>query len=334
MIDRLYEINRVLVAARVLSGAGPAAPIPLDSIIRVCRDSALDGRMPDHGRTIEYVAALGMLIIDGNEARLPSEALDFLSLNPENYFELTEEQVKVLARKHYLGGTFAGQCREVLKKFSWSDESQRLVWSEFDDSGLGTSYWLVDHLCQLRVLVRTSTGFESAEDATQAVANFVEEPKGLTEEKLRQMILEKEAVGDIGEELVMVYERERLRVAHRVVEAHCVRRVSRIRVNAGYDIESFDDEASTGVFDRFIEVKAARGKDLRFFWTENEMKVAEQLRDRYWIYFLGGIDASGRTSSMRPLLFQDPMQSIMNNTEITRSAQGLLVQGKLRGEAV
>lgn len=334
MINRLYEINRVLVAARTLTGGVPASTIPLDSIIRVCRDSVVRGRLPDHEQTIRFVAAVGMLAVDGSAVRLLSDGLDFLSLNPENYIELTDEQVKVLARKQYFDGFFAKPCRRALKGFSWSEELQRLVWSELDDAALDTEPWLMDHLCQLQVLTRTATGYETAQAATQAVLNFIEEPKGMTEEKLRQMLLEKEAVGDIGEELAVVFERNRLMAAGRVVEAHCVRRISRVRVNAGYDVESFGEEMATGVFDRFIEVKAARGKDLRFFWTENEMNVAEQLRDRYWIYFIGGIDAASRTSSVQPLLFQDPLQSIMHNTDVSKTAQGLLVQGKIRGAQV
>lgn len=332
MIERLYEINRVLSAARTLAGGGPARPIPIDSIIRLCRDRVVGGRLPDHELAIQFASVLGMLSIDGREVQLLSEGSDFLSLNPENYVELSDEQIKVLSRKKYLDGSFSMDCRRVLKAFSWDDDRRRLVWSELDDAALETTPWLLGHLCQLRVLTRTATGYETTPDATPTAVNFIEEPEGLTEEKLRQMLLEKEAVGDIGEELAMAFEQNRLKAADRVVEAHCVRRISHSRVNAGYDIESFRGDSTTDVFDRFIEVKAARGRDVRFFWTENEMKVAERLRGQYWIYFLGGIDTTSRTCSVQPLLFEDPLISILKDASFSKLAQGgLLVQGNIRG---
>ncbi len=330
MIERLYEINRVLLAVRTLSGGETETQIPIDAIVRLCRDRVIEGRLPDHELAIQFASVLGMLVIEGGEVRLLSDGNDFLSLNPQNYAELTDEQIMVLRRRQYLDGSFSEQCKRVLKEFFWDEAQQRLVWSELDDAALEATPWLLDHLCQLRVLVRTGTGYETTVDATQTVLNFIEESKGLTEEKLRQMLLEKEAVGDVGEELALAFEQNRLKTTGRVVEARCVRRISRVRVNAGYDIESFT--AAVDVFDRFIEVKAARGLEIRFFWTENEMKVAEKLRDKYWIYFFGGIDATSRTCLTQPVLFQDPLHSIMNDANFSKSPQGLLVQGKIRAE--
>lgn len=332
MIDRLGEINRILLALRTLSGAGPLDRVPLHSAIQLCRDNVLEGRLPDHDQTVRYVVATGMALLDGEHIQLTDDGLDFLSLNSKAFFGLTSEQARVLARKHYLGGTFQGECRAVFKSFSWSAEKERLTWSELDDAGMCVSSWVLDHLCQLELLTRTPGGFETHSAATAQVMNFVEEPMGLTEEKLRQLLREKEAVGDIGEALVTTFERERLGAVGGIVESHCVRRVSQFRVNAGYDIESFDGQSTTGVFNRFIEVKAARGAELRFFWTENEMKVAEQLRARYWIYFQGGIDAASRSASFKPLMFRDPIESIINDAQITKSPQGFLVQSRVRGE--
>lgn len=331
MIDQLNELNRVLSVAHALSGAGAARKIPIDSVVRMCKDSVLGGQMPDHALTVQFAMHIGLLEGQGEEVGLSGEGLDFLSLNSSNFFELTDEQRHVLRRKQYLGGAFAAPCREVFAAFAWSDDPPRLTWSELDDATLASSPWLLEHLCQLGLLTRTETGFESTEEAGQVIAAFIEEPKGLTEEKLRQMLLEKEAVGDIGEELALSYERARLMAAGRVVEAHCVRRISRLRVNAGYDVESFNDAAPSGIYDRFVEVKAARGKELRFFWTENEMKVAEALGQRYWIYFFGGVDAASRATAFEPLTFQDPLQSILKSSDITKSPQGYLVQARLSG---
>jgi hypothetical protein len=82
----------------------------------------------------------------------------------------------------------------------------------------------------------------------------------------------------------------------------------------------------------FIEAKGSRGADLRFFWSENEMKVAEELGPRYWIYFQGGIDKNSGTARNRVLLFQNPLETILRHTAVTTTRHGLLVEGRLRGD--
>ena len=85
------------------------------------------------------------------------------------------------------------------------------------------------------------------------------------------------------------------------VEAHCVRRISNVRVNAGYDIESFDGPSPPVAYDRFIEVKGAKSDKLRFFWSDNEIKVAKKLGKRYWIYFQGSVDVKNGVARDEPI---------------------------------
>jgi len=197
---------------------------------------------------------------------------------------------------------------------------------------LDSPAWVLDHLCQLGVLRRIENGYETTETMSPAAVSFLEEPKGLTEERLRAMLLEKQAIGDIGEKLITRYERARLAAAGAIVESHCVRRIGNIRVNAGYDVDSFDGISATKVFDRFIEVKAAKSKDLHFFWTENEIRVAEKLGEHYWIYFLGGVSAMTGTASQMPLMFQNPLTTILEDANISKTPQGFIVEGKIRGD--
>jgi hypothetical protein len=86
-------------------------------------------------------------------------------------------------------------------------------------------------------------------------------------------------------------------------------------------------------FDRFIEVKGSRSPDLRFIWTENEMRVAKKFKDRYWIYFQGGIDLKNRSAKNEPVLFQNPIDTLHKDARIKMTPYGLVVEGKLRGAA-
>lgn len=330
MIERLDELNRVLDAAIALGGAGPGQSFPLDSLLRVCRSNVRHGLLPNHEQSVQFASSLGLLRRIGSDLQITDSGLLFMSFNPARYYELTPEQAWYLARHHYLGGTFAEDCRKVFRSFAVSDNPPKLVWSEVDDGAIDAEAWLLSHLCQLNLISRVDSGYESSPTSAVALLNFVDEPKGLTEERLRELLLEREALGDVGEQLAMAFERRRLIEAGHVVEAHCIRRISKLRVNAGYDLESFDGQAPSGSFDRFIEVKASRSNELRFYWTENEMKVAQQLGTRYWIYYFGGVNESGDTD-LPPILFQDPMQCVMNNNELTKMAQGLFVQGKRAG---
>lgn len=330
MIERVNEINRLLLAIRSL-GSGPEQQIPLGSVLRICAESVQGGMLPDHMLTIEYASVTGLVSTAGDFIRLTEGGAEFIELNPGDYYELTLEQRQVLARNHYLGGTHQAAARAALSGFHFSTQQDRLVWSELDDSPLECPAWILDHLCQLDVLSRTETGYETTEDMSAVAVGFLEEPRGLTEEKLRAILADKAAIGDIGERLVLKFERDRLSTAGAIVESHCVRRIGNVRVSAGYDIESFDGLSQSKLFDRFIEVKAAKSKTLHFFWTANEMKVAEKYGERYWIYFLGGVNAAKQTATQQPLMFQNPLVSIMDNADISKVSQGLIIASDVRG---
>lgn len=332
MIGRINELNRLLVAMASLGADEPGSYVPLESVLRACRESVQGGALPDHELTVEFGLSIALVLLDNDRISVTASGADFLRLNPEGFYELTVEQRLVLARNHYFDGAHRPICQKTLMAFNLSAENGWLSWSEIDDKALDCPAWLLDHLCQLDVLERIEDGYRTTNHMSAAALGFIDEPKGLTEEKLRAMLSERIALGDIGEELVMEFERRRLADMGAVVESHCVRRIGNVRVNAGYDIDSYDTISPSKVFDRHIEVKAAKSKDLHFFWSENEMRVAERLGDRYWIYFLGGVNPSERSASQQPLMFQDPIRSIIECAEISKQSQGLIVQAKMRGE--
>jgi hypothetical protein len=56
----------------------------------------------------------------------------------------------------------------------------------------------------------------------------------------------------------------------------------------GYDIISYESylDKSGHFIPKYIEVKAVSAKDYKFFWTRNEMRVAEELSSSYYLYLL------------------------------------------------
>ncbi len=161
------------------------------------------------------------------------------------------------------------------------------------------------------------------------VAEFISEPKGWTEEKYIEYMMEKKELGDLAEELVKEWEVKRLEKAGHSVESHCVKRISKLNVSAGFDIKSFNGKSKSMQFDRFIEVKGSKGPGMRFFWSENEMKVAKKLGEKYWIYYQGGVKVETKSALYEPILYQNPLESIESDSRLTILKNGVVVEGKL-----
>jgi hypothetical protein len=328
MIERVAELNRILV---VLAQLSPNEPYDRKAVVEACQRTVLEGRIPDHQRTLEFAASIGLIALTARTCAFTAEGAEFLAHNKSKLFDLTDEQRKILVRSHYLGGVHRRLCKSLFASFAFSERQETVRWSEADSKPIQVDAWVVDHLCQLGALRRGDSWLEVDPEYTKAIVAFLDEEMGMTEEKLKEILREKEEVGTLAEKLVLEFERERLRRAGHVVEAACVRRVSALRVNVGYDIESFSGKASELVFDRFIEVKGAKGRNVRFFWSANEIKVAESLRDRYWIYFQGGVNLKDGGAKDAPVCFQDPHISIPADERLSRTAQGLLVEGAFKG---
>lgn len=325
MIPRVEELNHLLAVVKLLNGA--ESDIPIEFVIEQCRGTVYGGLLPDHQQTLNFATYLGLLQTTDSRTQLSESGTTFLALNREQTYDLTDAQVRYLVRKHYLDGALKVVCRELFEAFSLSHEDGLYRWSELDGPDLAVASWIVEHLCQLGVLERVKGGLQTALTYAELVSAFIDEPKGMSLDQLKELLKEKDDVGYVAERLVMEFEQNRLNEIGCNVEASCIRKISGIRVNAGYDIESFDAASEAMVFDRFIEVKGSRGSELRFFWTENELSIAKTLRDRYWIYFQGGINLASSSSKLVPILIQNPCEAIFKNENIQVMSHGLFVHG-------
>lgn len=92
----------------------------------------------------------------------------------------------------------------------------------------------------------------------------------------------KEEIGLAAECAIVGYEQQRVgeRFENRV------NHVAARNAAAGYDVESVTVVAEALVVPRFIEVKAVSLKTLRFYWTANEVQVAQSLGSWYYLYLL------------------------------------------------
>jgi len=90
---------------------------------------------------------------------------------------------------------------------------------------------------------------------------------------------ENKKLGEGGEELVLEYEREKLKEHPELLSK--IRHISKENDNAGYDIVSFTEDGK----EMFIEVKTTRGgKNTPFFLSSNEFETAMNNVGKYYIY--------------------------------------------------
>jgi len=333
MIEHIAELNRVLLTAKSLStGVG----IDKLALRDGCRSITIEGRMPEHLETIEFSVELGMLAPKGKKkVNITEVGVAFLELNKDELYDLSTEQKEYLIRSFFLGGALQKHVKECLKCFVASEKEETFTWSAIDGTPFGERSWVVSHLEQLGLInCLEEHRYSVDKNYVQTVSEFINEPKGFTEEELLRWLAEKKKLGDIAEDMVLKYEITRLTKMGHIVEARCVKPVAKINTSAGYDIQSFNGKAKGMLFDRFIEVKGSGDPKLRFIWTPNEMKTAEKLKDKYWIYFQGGINKRDGTSLYKPIMLQDPFHKLEGDARVTKTSNGFVVVGSFRGELI
>lgn len=129
-------------------------------------------------------------------------------------------------------------------------------------------------------------GISQSDDAASRPPSDLED-EGSDEARLKE-------IGDVGEALVLDYEKGALIAGGRIDLAN---EVSHVAVeegdSAGYDIRSFESDGTV----KYIEVKATEGNlDKPFFLTANELRFAKVNSIRYFLYRLFELDIASRTA--------------------------------------
>lgn len=118
----------------------------------------------------------------------------------------------------------------------------------------------------------------------------------------------KELIGAKAEVIALEYEKVRLAKSPELVSK--ILHIAEIDVAAGYDIDSFEGADN---IKRLIEVKAVSPFDFGFEWSANEARVAEMLKDRYFLYLLPVVN--GLPNIADAIFIQNPAHRIMNGKD-------------------
>jgi hypothetical protein len=323
--DSASELNRILLAVNALKDNKKSAYVR--AVVRSCRETVIDSTLPNHDSNIAFTTQLGFLSRKNKKVALTPEGESFLEFNPDGLYELTEDQKRLLLRNCYLHGALRTVTFRVMKRFSAQyEKANTFRWSPYDGDPMGEDEWMLRHLEELGLISQQRHYFEVQAEYVTTVGSFLSEGKGWSEEELREYLEQKKEVGDVAEDLILTFEIDRLRKLGCEVECRCVRRISKVRVNAGYDLESFNGKSKDLNFDRVIEVKGSAEKGLRFFWSNNEIEVAKSLGDKYWIYYLGGVNRKAKAATEKPIQIQNPVKAILEKKDFKTTPQGVIVE--------
>lgn len=329
MIINLNEINRVLLSIKELSPDN--TPVRHSLLLQYLEGEVVLGRNPDFEHVLETIQRLGLISLGGGKINATAFGTELTSENRECLYELRPAQRRLLIRKCYLDGALRRDMKRLTKKFSVDPRSGRLSWSSIDSEPMEELEWLIEHLTQLGVLRKSQELFVVTGTYKAAILQFMDESSDFTDIQFEAQLRDKRLSGEIAEAFVLHFEIDRLSsIGHRV-EAACVNRIGKIRVNAGYDINSFDGKSTRLTHDRFIEVKGSGQATVRFIWSTNEMKKAEELGDRYWIYFVGGVNRKNSTVTREPIMIQNPISRLAADSRFSRSQHNELVEANIAG---
>jgi hypothetical protein len=144
-----------------------------------------------------------------------------------------------------------------------------------------------------------------ADDFTELSLSAKEGQSRFSPQELKKLLQEKEALGLAAELAVLQYERERL--ASRPDLLRNVRRIAEENVNAGFDIQSFDNVTSANK--TMIEVKAVSVTDFEFYWSANEIQAAQSNPERYSLYLVPVVGRN-KFDMARMRIIRDPFSSV------------------------
>lgn len=135
----------------------------------------------------------------------------------------------------------------------------------------------------------------------------------LSSEQFAETLRRQQETGLEAEKYVLKYERRRLAKYPDLTKS--IVHVSESDVGAGYDIASFEgDDSRDGHSIRYIEVKAVKLPQTRFFWSQNEIYTSSILGTRYFLYLVP-TNHHGTFDSSNLKIIQDPYRTVFQNKE-------------------
>lgn len=319
----LNFFNKVLIALSDLSPAGEDCEI--GSLIEQCKTVAFGGQRAEYDSVIGYCVNCELLQLKNRNAKISSLGQKFLDANREGYFEITEAQKQLISERIIFRGAWNPHARELFALFSLNQANATYELSLADNSLTITQANAVHFFKYLGIVQEVGFVIQVEKRYSELVYQLTADSKTITEQQLEKIWMENRRLGAQAENAVVEFERKRLRRMGKNAQAELVKRISTINAAAGYDVESFDGTSDDIFPNRFIEVKATHGDEIRFYWSQNEMSVAKKRKNTYWIYMMVKF-REDRPEDCIPIKIQNPEQSIKKKDYLKIEAHSFLIK--------
>lgn len=304
-LQELNELNRILFIVHKLKDTNKKCSIK--SVIKFSSSITFGGRYFDHFKTLRLCIQSNFVSINKNMIKLNELGFQFLKMNPDQFYEITTQQKDFISTELVFNGLWMSKARDLFLSFNPNYVLGTYELSLFDDFLPKKLNPIVNLLKQLNIVIIEDNKIIVVSKYVQYVSNLISEKKALSQEDLEKILQKNRTIADLTENAVLEYERKRLINLGKDKEAKLVRRISQLNSNAGYDIESFNGDKPLFDYDRLIEVKSYKGEKIRFFWTSNEKKVAEEEGDNYWIYLVCNFK---KKRQIEPIMIQNPAKRL------------------------
>lgn len=279
----------------------------------ICRSTVYGGRLTNYSFILNVCQKSGFISIQNKQIKLTGKGREYLSLNPLQNFELTSSQKDYLVLHLFFDGPWKSPTRGLFNNFepNYDDITFHKELNSFT-----SSYNAIIFVLKYLGVIEEYSGYLIVTPLyVKYIVKIRAHGKGVTPQELAAALQANQTMGLLAEESVVAYERRRLKAMGREIEAGMVRRISQLDVGAGYDIQSFNGDKPKLEYDRFIEVKASQKNLLSFYISSNELKIAKEKGDCYWIYFIGNFSAKNQ-DKIQPIMIQNPQKRIYEIDQI------------------
>ena len=273
-------------------------------------EPVLEATFPDYYGLEQFCLEAEILLLEEESLVLTKIGEEILQESDDDY-AINQRLKELFVKKCLLRGNFSKKVLPALAQFE-NNSGYKIdkVTTLFEQSNI------LPILYEAGLLINQDPVIINQEYLQEVEKGIIRLPRKKL--KITQSQLDKELekerenkkeIGELTENIVLEFEKKRLGK-----DGHTkVRRISQEYANAGYDIESPD---------RLIEVKGSTGDDFDIYWSQNEIETARENRDKYWIYFVPGVDIKTKTSK-EPILIPDPITNILESDQYKEKKETL-----------
>ena len=319
----LNYFNVILTCLLDLSDDGNSCPV--ESLLIQCKSVTFGGQINIYDSALEYCKGCGLIKIHGHTATISYLGQQFLDANRERYFEINESQKRLVAERIVFRGAWNHHARELFALFSINQTLAIYELSIIETITSTNQNSTIHFFKYLGILHENKFTIQVDKKYSGLVYQLTVDSKAISEQQLEKILLENRKLGTLAENAVVEFEKKRLLKLGKIAQAELVKRISPINTSAGYDIESFDGTTDDIFPNRFIEVKATLGNEIRFYWSQNEIKVSRRLKNKYWIYVMTKFKED-KPQESKPIMIQKPEQNIKKCNYLDMMAHSFLIK--------